>query len=92
MDARFDAFLSKIRNSPEYIAASASDAKWVAVVNDVEGTLATIDRRANDDTGMLEAFDRITGTIGRTDLSLKQQLTELGKLFTDVRDAGRTVN
>jgi hypothetical protein len=90
MDARLTAFISKIRESPEYIAASASDAKWAAFMNDIEHALETVSRRSGDD--MLEAFDGITRIIGRADLSLKQQLTELAKLFADVRDGGKTVH
>jgi hypothetical protein len=41
---------------------------------------------------MIEAFDKIQAVIDRADLSIKEQLVEIGKLLTEARAAGRSVH
>jgi hypothetical protein len=52
--------------------------------------LGVIDRKADDDPQMIEIFDKIQTVIGRSDLSMKQRLIQLGRLLAQARDGGRT--
>jgi hypothetical protein len=72
---------------PGFVAASASDTKWLAAFEKMERGLTAADRLAANDPTMLDVLDKIQGVIGRADLTLKDRLLELVKLLTQVRDA-----
>jgi hypothetical protein len=87
-----DTFITKIRNTPEFVSASAADPNFGNHLEAIESALNLIDRKANDDPHMIEIFDRIHGVIFRDDLSLKQRLIEVLKVFAELRDADGTTH
>jgi hypothetical protein len=86
---KIEIFISEIRNWPEFVAAAASDSRLPEHVDAIERGLNFIDRKADDDPATIEIFDKIVAVIGRSDLSLKERLLEVGKLLVQFRDAGR---
>ena len=87
MSAKIDAFLEEVRNMPGFVAASATDPKWIAELDAIKRVLNAIDRKADDDPQTIEIFDKLLIVVERSDLSLKQRLLEVGKLFVQFRDA-----
>jgi hypothetical protein len=87
MNAKIDAFVEQIRKRPKFVAASATDPKWIEQLTAIERLFNAIDRKADDDPKTIEIFDNILAVIGRSDLSLKERLLEVGKLFVQFRDA-----
>jgi len=85
-----DAFLTEVRHMPGFIAASAIDPKWSEHLDAIERGLTAIYNSAAAE--MIEAFDKIQAVIDRADLSIKEQLVEIGKLLTEARAAGRSVH
>ena len=92
MNAKIDAFVEQIRKRPKFVAASATDPKWIAELDAIERGLNAIARKADDDSGMIDIFDKIQSFIGRVDLPIKQRLLEVGKLSAQARDAIKIVH
>jgi hypothetical protein len=92
MNAKIDAFITEVRNMPGFVKASATDPKWIAGLEAIERGLNAIDRKADDDPGMIEIFDRIQSVVDRVDLPIKQRLLEVGKLSAQARDAIKIVH
>jgi hypothetical protein len=92
MTDKIDAFIAEIRARPEFVAAAAVDPKKSDELDAIERGLNAIDRQADNDPATIEIFDKIQHVIGRSDLSIKQRLLGIGKLLTQARDAGRSVN
>jgi hypothetical protein len=86
MTAKIDAFLTEVRTMPGFVAASATDPKWIEHLAGIERGLNAVDRAADNNPAMLDALDKIRDVIGRADLSTKAKLLEVGKLLTQVRD------
>ena len=87
-----DTFLAKIRNAPEFVSACAADPSFSNHLEAIERALNLIDRKANDEPRMVEYFDTVQGVISRDDLSLKQRLIEVMKVFAELRDADGTTH
>ena len=87
-----DAFLAKIRNAPEFVSACAADPNFSNHLEAIESALNLIDRKANDDPHMIEMFDRVQTVISRDDLSIKQRLVAVMKVFAELRDAAGTTH
>jgi hypothetical protein len=87
MNTKIDAFLAEVRNMPHFVAASASDPKWIEQLDAIERGLNAVERQADNDPAMRDALDNIRDVIGRSDLSLKERLLEVGKIFVQVRDS-----
>ena len=87
-----DVFLAKVRNAPEFVSASAADPNFGNHLEAIESALNLIDRKANDDPHMIEIFDKVQKVISRDDLSLKQRLIEVMKVFAELRDADGTTH
>jgi hypothetical protein len=92
MSSKIDTLLEEVRNMPGFVAAAATDAKWLEELEAVERALNTIERLADEDPNVLEIFDKVQTAIDRRDLSLKKRLFEVGRLLTELRVNGRTVN
>jgi hypothetical protein len=92
MTDKIEAFITEVRNMPGFVAASATDPKWIAELEALERLLNALDRQADDDPGMIEIFDKIQSVVGRADLPIKQRLLEVGKLLAQVRDAIKIVH
>jgi hypothetical protein len=89
MNDRIDGFVSQIRKRPKFVAASATDPKWIKELDQLEHLLHAVDQKAGHDPKTIEIYDKIVAVIGRSDLSLKERLLEVGKLLVQFRDAGR---
>jgi hypothetical protein len=90
--SKIDAFIAEIRTGPAFAAVAAADRAWSEHLAAIEFALNEIDRRADNDPAMIEIFDKVVAIVTDHDLPLKQRLLELGKLLTEVRDAGRIVH
>jgi hypothetical protein len=88
MTAKIDAFIAEIRLRPAFIDAAAADSKKLDELDAIERGLLAVYRNPE----MIEIFDKIQAVIDRGDLSLKERLLDIGKLLTQARDAGRSVN
>jgi hypothetical protein len=86
--SKLDAFIANIRSSPKFAAAAASDSQWTDHLEAMERAFAALYRNPE----MIDAFDDLQAVIDRRDLSTKQKLIEIGKILTQVRDGGRSVN
>jgi hypothetical protein len=90
MSDKIEAFIAEIRNWPKFVAEVSLDGpRWTRELEAIERGLNFIDRKADDDPATIEIFDKIVAVIGRSDLTLRQRLLEVGKLLVQVRDAGR---
>jgi hypothetical protein len=89
MNANIDAFLAEIRAMPKFATAAATDSKWGDHLDNIERGINAIDRQADDDPATIEIFDKMQNVVGRSDLSLKERLLEVGKFLVLFRDAGR---
>jgi hypothetical protein len=92
MTAKIDDFIAEVRNAPEFVAAMATRPQLDSEMEAVENGLALIERKANDDSEMIEMLDRVQTAISRKDLSIKQRLIEVIRVFTELHAAGRTIN
>jgi hypothetical protein len=88
MPRKIALFIAEIRCRPEFIAGVAADPKKEDELADIQKGLEVVYR----DAGLVEAFDRIEAILDRPGLPIKQRLTAIGKIMTEVRDAGRSVN
>jgi hypothetical protein len=88
MSEKIDAFIAKIRAAPEFIAGATADPTKSDELDAVERGIEAVYR----DAEMIETFDKIQAVVDRSDLSMKMRLIEIGRLFTQLRDAGRSVN
>lgn len=79
-------FLAEVRTIPRYVAALAVDPRRIDEFEKIGRALLAVDRLANDDPAIIDIFDKIQDVIGRTGLSLKERLLEVGKLLMQVRD------
>jgi hypothetical protein len=89
MTTKIDAFIAEIRDCPEFIAAVALDSQYSDHIDNIERGLNAVDRWVDNDPAIIEIFDNILVVIARIDLSWKERLLEVGRLFTQVRDVGR---
>lgn len=93
MSTRIDAFLSEVRNMPEFIAELAiGPTRPRELIEGLERGISGVDRLANDDPAVVEIYDEILATIGRRDLSTKEKLSALGKLLLQAADTMKKVN
>jgi hypothetical protein len=92
MNIKIDDFIDQIRDQPKFVAAAASDTVWFNHLAAIEFGLNEIDRRANDDPAMIEAFDTVVAVIADNDRSLKQRLLDLVELLIPLRDQLRGVH
>jgi hypothetical protein len=92
MTAKIDAFLIEVRNMPGFVAASATDPKWIEQLAGIDRGLNAVDRQADNDPAMLDVLDKIQDAIGRAGLSLKERLLEVGKLLNEARDTIKIVH
>jgi hypothetical protein len=90
MTAKIDAFLSEVRNMPEFAAAIA--AGRIRDDDGLERALSAVGRRADEDPAVVDIYDEIQVTIGRRDLAMKAKLTALGKLFLRALDTTKKVH
>jgi hypothetical protein len=81
-----DRFISSIRIWPAFVAAAASDPQWSNHLDNIERGLNGIDQKADDDPRLIEILDEMLAVVARDDLSLKERLLMVGKLFVQVRD------
>jgi hypothetical protein len=82
-----DAFLDDIRAHPEYAAACSIDPKRVTELEGLRRGLDAVERHAGEDPAAIDIFDELQTAIGRADLTMKQKLAEVCRLFAQVRDA-----
>ena len=92
MGKKIDAFLNEVRNMPGFVAASATEPKWIAEMDGLERALNAIERKADDDPQMIEILDKIQAVVGRADLPIKERLLTVGKLLTEARDLIKIVH
>jgi hypothetical protein len=92
MTAKIDAFLTEVRNMPGFVKACVADPKRAADIGGIERALLAVDRLANDDPAMIDFFDKIQDVIGRSDISTKAKLLEVGKFLAQVRDAMKMIH
>ena len=85
MSARLDTFLIEVRTAPGFVDAAASDSKWFAELEKIERALKAVDRLADNDPTVIDILDSIQDVVGRTDLSVKARLIEVGKLLVLAR-------
>jgi hypothetical protein len=88
MTAKIDKFIAEIRSRPAFIDAAVVDPQKLNELAAIERGLFAVYRNPE----MIEIFDKIQAVIDRGDLSLKERLLDIGKLLTQARDAGRSVN
>jgi hypothetical protein len=86
MSKKIDAFITEIRGRPRFAAAAASDPIWSAHLDAIEFALNEIDRRADSDPLMLDAFDRAVAIISDSARPVKQRLLDLSALLAPLRD------
>jgi hypothetical protein len=82
-----DAFLAEIRAYPEYVAACSVDPKRVTELEGLRRGLDAVERHAGEDPAAIDIFDELQTAIGLADLSMKERLLEVCRLFAQVRDA-----
>jgi hypothetical protein len=92
MSDKIDAFLTEVRNMPKFVAASATNPKWLEHFEAMKNTLAIIDRQADYDPRTVDALDEIESAVGRTGLPVKQRLLEVSKIVTRWRNVKWPVN
>jgi hypothetical protein len=93
MTDKSDAFIAEIRNWPEFVAELSLDGpRWTRELEAIERGFEFIAQKADDDPHVIEIHDQILIAIARKDLSIRQRLLEFGRLFIQMRDAGRSVN
>jgi hypothetical protein len=88
MNAKIDAFVEQIRKRPKFVAAAASDPKWIGQLEAIRQFLHAVHRNPE----MIGASDKILAVIDRSDLSLKQRVLAVGKLLTQIRDTIKIVH
>ena len=88
MTDKINAFIAEIRTSPKIIAGVAQDPTLSDHLDAIERGIEEVQRRDE----LIEIFDKIQAVIDRGDLSMHTRLIEIGKLLTEARDAGRSVN
>jgi len=92
MTDAIDAFIDGIKSAPQFVAAAASDPVYAQHLEAIEFGLNEIDRRANDDPEMIEAYDKAMAIISDNRRTLKQRLLALGDLLAPLRDKLRGVH
>lgn len=80
------AFLSTVREHPKFIAAARERPIFAEHFDAMETGLRALYADGGDNVKALETLDRITATVSRGDLSLKQRLVALAEILTDHRD------
>jgi hypothetical protein len=83
-------FLDQIRAAPVFAAAAKADDQYNRWLADIDRGLERISELT--DAESIELMDKVIDTIGWTEMSLKQRLLEIGRLMTEFRDRGRSVN
>jgi hypothetical protein len=86
MTSKIDAFIAEIRARPGFVNAVASDPIWSCHLENIEYALNEIDRRADSDPRMLEAFDKIVAIVADSARPVKQRLLDLNAVLVPLRD------
>jgi len=74
-------FLAEIRERPEFRAAAARGPEAAAGFATLEGGLRALYSAGADDSSKLELFDDVRRVVARDDLTIKQQLQAIIKIF-----------
>ncbi len=72
MSAKIDAFIAEIRHLPKFIVGAAVDPTKHDELGAIERGLSGIERLADSDPAMIDAFDELIAIISRDDLPIKQ--------------------
>jgi hypothetical protein len=83
---KIDDFITEIRDLPAFTAVAAADRVWSEHLAAIEFALQEIDRRADNDPAMIEAFDKIVALITDNRLPLRQRLLNLNEVLIPLRD------
>jgi hypothetical protein len=81
---QIDSFIDKIRQRPAFAAAGPVFSKHLDAI---EFALNEIDRRADEDPEMVEAFDKVIAVIANNRRTLRERLLDLNEVLVPLRDA-----
>jgi hypothetical protein len=86
MNERIEAFISEVRNMPEFAGAVAAGFIRVQDQDGLERAFSAIDRLANDDSAFIPIVDSLRAIVSRRDLSLMARVQKVGEVLVQARD------
>jgi hypothetical protein len=71
MNSQFDDFITELKGLPAFVAAASVDPAWSKHLDAIAFALNEIDRRADDDSRIVDVFDDVMAIITNDSVSLQ---------------------